>query len=799
MVVKLRADAGGLQKDLSGAQKMVRGFTKNVQTIGKTALIGGLAAVGGGVLAVKKVMGSTVPMARSFESSLADLNIAARDSGMSMDQLHDAAMAVGGDASLLGVSASGAAESMTGLYKAGLSSTEIFGDLQGYMAGTAELGGALRASIDLAAASELDMTQASDLASVALSTFGGSLETAEERADFVNKAMNNMVQAADASVAEVSGLAEALKNVGPTASSLGIGIEDTNNALAILSTRGIKGSEAGTALKSMLTNLNRPTKKVQSALDELNVSLYDSEGAFVGMPSIVEQMETAMAGLTDEQKSQYIQTIAGTYGMNALNTLIEEGTEGWNAMADATSNAAGIQEQAAAKAATLDGVMEALGGVVESIKIGIGEAFIPVLKGLATVLTGIAETVGPKLTDFFQNTLGPIFEKVGLFAEKFFTYLELGESPLDALRGAFAALGLYGVANQLQVIATKVTEFIAKAREVLAPIFDWVSKNIELKDVLIALGIAIAAVVLPALWGVVTTLAPIIAAGAALVAVVALVRKVWTEDWGGIRSWLTSFWNNSLKPIFQSIWKFMSETIPAAIQKLANFWNTVLKPALQTVWAYLNDTVFPLFKAVNEFFDTIFSLTLTAMAGIWENVIQPALESVWEFISKKLQPIFEKLHDFWENTLKPAFENIDFLGTLEKAMLGVRDAIQWVIDKIKALTTKLKNLDLPDWMTPGSPTPWEIGLYGVADALHTLNRAKLPELNTKLNYMPSPMGDLAAVNAAATAAPRERQSRQTTSEIHLHIGTLIADERGLRQLEETLKRYRVVEEERNSV
>jgi hypothetical protein len=484
--------------------------------------------------------------------------------------------------------------------------------------------------------------------------------------------------------------------------------------------------------------------------------------------------------------------------MNALNTLIEEGTEGWNAMADATSNAAGIQEQAAAKAATLDGVMEALGGVVESVKIGVGEAFVPVLKELGGGLTEIAEVIGPKIVDFFNNTISPTLQTAVSVVGDFISNLMSGQSPIEAFVGALKRGGFVAIANSIQNIVNKVTLFIAKAREILAPIITWVQNNVILKDTLIALGIAIAAVVLPALWGVVTTLAPIIATGAALVAVVALVRKVWTEDWGGIKTFLVGFWN-VIRPIFQAIVNFFRNRISKSIQFNANIWNNILKPALQTVWKYLNDTVFPLFKALNDFFGALFSVTLTVMAGIWENVIQPALESVWEFISKKLQPIFEKLHDFWENTLKPAFENIDFLGTLEKAMLGVRDAIQWVIDKIKALTTKLKNLDLPDWMTPGSPTPWEIGLYGVADALHTLNRAKLPELNTKLNYMPSPMGDLAAVNAAATAAPRERQSRQTTSEIHLHIGTLIADERGLRQLEETLKRYRVVEEERNSV
>ena len=146
----------------------------------------------------------------------------------------------------LSVGAQTTAEAITGLYKAGLSTGEIFGDLQGYRAGTTELGGALRASVDLAAASELDMVQASELAAITLASFGGELTTEAERAEFINAAMNNFVQTADGSVASVADLQAAFVNVGPTAAAMGMGVEDVNTALGILSTRGITGSEAGT-------------------------------------------------------------------------------------------------------------------------------------------------------------------------------------------------------------------------------------------------------------------------------------------------------------------------------------------------------------------------------------------------------------------------------------------------------------------------------------------------------------------------------------------------------------------------
>jgi len=388
------------------ASRVLGGLGRTLGGLGKVAGIGfgvaAAAAVGAGVV-ITKVTKDAIRVATDFESQMSILAIAAKSSGLAFDGLEAAALKVGGDISLIGVSASGSADAMTGLYKAGLTTTEIFGDLDGYMAGTAKLGGALRASIDLAAASELDMVQASDLAAIALSTFGGELKTEEERAEFVNSAMNNMVKAADASVASVSDLAGALSVIGPTASAFGFSFEEMNNALALLSTRGIKGAEAGTSLKSMLTNMMRPTAKTVGAMNELGISLYDSEGNMRSLSNIVGQFTTSMAGMTEEQKNAYVQQIAGTYGMKALQTLMAEGVEGWDAMAKATANASGIEEQAAAKANTLAGAQEALAGALETLKITASKELLPILTDLTRWAAEMVTKYGPTVVAVVGN------------------------------------------------------------------------------------------------------------------------------------------------------------------------------------------------------------------------------------------------------------------------------------------------------------------------------------------------------------------------------------------------------------
>jgi len=462
------------------ASPVIGRVSKSFGGLGKIATtavgfaVGTLAVKGVGALVGK--MKGAIDVAADFESQINILGIAARSSGTSMDVLRKASIKVGGDTELVGINASQAADAITSMYKAGLDTTAIFGDLDAYMKGTAGLTGVLRAAVDLQAASELDLAAATDVVSVAMATFGMSEKEAIAIAD-------SFVRTADASVAEVYDLTEAMRNVGPVAAQFGWSLQDVNTALAILSTRGIKGSEAGTALRSMMTNLMRPTDKTTDVLDELGVELYDAEGRMRTLPAIIKSLSAAFTGqmtvtkqvggatkeqtkllkeydrkirsaqtsleeyrvgakgasltdktrakkmaeltkkvalyqkkksqlniteaklvkttkkLTEEQKNQYIQILAGTYGMKAMNTLLAEGVEGWEDMAGAINKAATAQEVAEARTRGFRASMEQLHGVLESLWIRVGTPLItnfltPAAKGLAQLLERAMEAGG---------------------------------------------------------------------------------------------------------------------------------------------------------------------------------------------------------------------------------------------------------------------------------------------------------------------------------------------------------------------------------------------------------------------
>lgn len=270
LFVAIGANLAGLNQGLMQAQGKLKTVGQSMGRLGRTLSMAVTAPlIGIGVAAVK--------MAANFEQQMGLAQLALRDTGVSMETVEDYADKMG--ASTI-YNALEMASAITGLGKAGLDWEEIAGDMSGTT-------GVLTAVTSLATASELDLAQAADVVAVAMSTFG---RPAEDVVDIVN----SLVQSADASVAEVDDLAEALNSAGPVMAGFGYELEDVNIALAILSEGGQRGSIAGRGLRSMFNNLMRPVDKVRDALGLLNVNLYDSAGQLKDMPAIIGELDAAL-------------------------------------------------------------------------------------------------------------------------------------------------------------------------------------------------------------------------------------------------------------------------------------------------------------------------------------------------------------------------------------------------------------------------------------------------------------------------------------------------------------------------
>ncbi len=681
-VLELSADGAQLHTDIANAKQdaenQFTGFGNNLNSILTKGLLVGVAAV---TTAIAGITVAGVKMAADLESQMAILSTAASDSGASLNDLHDAALAVGADTQLIGVTASGAADAMTGMFKAGLTSQEVFGDLNGYLDGTAELGGALRSSIDLAAASELDMVQASDLVVVAMKTFGLSADEARGVAD-------NFVQTADASVASVSGLYEAMVNVGPTAAAFGWSLEDTNTALALLSTRGIQGAEAGTALKSMMTNIMRGTADTTAALNDLNIELYNTDGTMKELPDIIGQLSGAMSGLTEEQRNEYVQTLAGTYGMKAMNTLLTEGIPGWEAMEEAVAGAATVAEVSATRTATFQGRMEALGGAVETLKIGIGEAFLPVLTELADEFGVWVAEITPQVTAAFKSVGDWISVNLPIAFQKFADFCN------TTLQPAFNGIW--------QVIQNDVLPFLGMLRDVfvndIMPVVQQFVKDHaeELKAALQGIGVVIAGLMAA---GAITSLGSAIAALAnpitAVIAAGALLFAAWEGNWFGIRDIVTTVVArvseviDSLKPTIDAVVETISGLLSGDISlesllppEVADF----LLNALENIKTTMNDVLL----GAQDLWTSVTTTITTWVQANWP-LIQQTVETVMTAIGAVVGAVLAVIASLFQDY------GSEQLSVVDRVWNTARTVIETVLNTILGIIRTIMLAINGDW------------------------------------------------------------------------------------------------------
>lgn len=669
LYARIGADISGLAKGLATAKG-------KLQSIGGTMAKTGAVMTAGITLPLLAIGKNVVQTAADFESSMNILSIAAKSSGTSMADLQDAAIAVGGDTRLVGISAAEAAEAMTDFYKAGLDTTDIFGNLNAYMEDGVELSGALAAAISLQAASELDLARASDVVSIAMATFGLESEDATRIAD-------NFVRAADASVASVGELADAMVNVGPTAASFGWEMEDVNTALALLSQRGIKGAEAGTALKSMMTNIMRPTDKVVGMLKRLNIELYDENENLRSLPEIVGQLETAYAGLTEAEQHMVTQTLAGTYGMKAMNTLLTEGTEGWAEMEGAIANAASAQEVAGVRTQGMNAAMETLQGVLETLMIQVG---IPLIQNVLTPLvekfTGIAESVSgldPKVLQLAVTfaavaaAAGPVLTVVGALVTVAGALL----SPIGLIAVAVVALGAAFVQSQggIEGAKAKIMDIWAQLQVLWSGLLEKVMPVIQDLQALWEL-------VFPRIQeithNVIGDVAPFIQT--LLGEAAAFVQ----EKFGLLIGW----WGENF-PLIQT-------TVFTVLNAIETVWNTVwpaIETALRVVWDVIKGIVETDINLILGILETAMLLITGDWEGAWKTIKETAAQYL-EDAETVIRGVIDSILEFFGTTVEDAIEagkNLiggfkqgvkDAAGGLAQA---AKDAINGAIDAAKRL------------------------------------------------------------------------------------------------------------------
>lgn len=395
----------GLKKGGSATKALGEGITElgSSMTLGLTVPI---VAAGG----------AATSMAAGFDDAMSQVQGALGGASTDMDGLRDLALQLGADTVF---SATESAQAMVELAKGGLTEAQI-------------KGGALAASMDLAAAGQLNLADAAATTVQMMGSFGLGAGDATRIA-------NALAGAANASSADVSDLTQAMSQCGAQAALAGWSLEDTAAALALFADHGVKGSDAGTSLKTMLQRLAAPTDQAAEAIAAYGLNIRDSNGKMKDISGIADELTGKLGGLSDAERDAALQTIFGSDASRAAAILMQSGSEGLAKYIAATNDATAAETMANAQKGELSWALENMGGAVESAAIAFGTALAPAITAVAGVIGNVAEAfaslpagvqTGIAVVLALVAALGPLLMVIGSVV-----------AALPAISEGFAVLG----------------------------------------------------------------------------------------------------------------------------------------------------------------------------------------------------------------------------------------------------------------------------------------------------------------------------------------------------------------------
>lgn len=357
-----RDDLGRLEKGSGGSLSSTR---DGLQQVGTTAGIAGAAIATGIALAVNAAIG--------FEKQISAIGAVSGATANQMEALRKKALQLGADTAF---SASDAALAMEELVKAGLSVEDV-------------LNGAADATVALAAAGQIALPEAAAIASNAMNQFKLAASDLPRIADLI-------AGAANASAIDVGDFGFALSQAGAVANLAGVSFDDLAAAIALMGNQGIKGSDAGTSLKTMLQNLQPTTKAQIELMKKLGIVTADGSNRFFtqtgelkSLADVAGILNTSLKGMTKAQQLMALETIFGTDAIRAAAVLAGEGAEGFREMAAAMGEVS-AQEVAEKRLDNVAGAIEQLKGSTETAAIAFGTALLPAIRTIAEFITNLA-------------------------------------------------------------------------------------------------------------------------------------------------------------------------------------------------------------------------------------------------------------------------------------------------------------------------------------------------------------------------------------------------------------------------
>ena len=689
--------ATALQK-ISAAGEKLKDAGSNIEGAGKKLLP---------VTATVTALGTaSVKTAADFEAAMSKVAAVSGATGSDLEALSKKAREMGSKTKF---SASEAAEAMNYMAMAGWKTEDMLSGIEGVM--------------NLAAASGEDLATTSDIVTDALTAFGLSAQDSGHFADVLAAASSN-------ANTNVSMMGETFKYCAPIAGALGFSVEDTAEAIGLMANAGIKSTQAGTSLRTIMTNLSGEVKICGENIGEVTVATTNADGSMRDLSDILADCRTAFSGLSESEKAAASESLVGKNAMSGFLALMNAGEGDIAKLSGAIDNCNGAaQSMADTMNNNLEGQLTILKSQLQELAISFGEILLPAVKKIVGWVQGFIDVLN-SLPDGVKETivtvaliaaaLGPVLIIIGKIITAVGTIMTIVPKVvgvIKAVKTAFLALNATMLANPIVLIIAAIAALVAAFIYLWNNCDEfrqfWIDLWESIKEIAVAVWEGLKEF-FSAAWEAIRTTAETVwnAIAGFFTGLWEGIKNVFTTVVNAISSFLSTAWNTiqmvattvwtAISTFFSTIWNGIKTVVTTVVTAISTFlttaWNTIktvittvlnaIKTVFSTVWNAIKNVVTAVVNGIKNTITTVLNgikNTVTTVVNAIKTAVSAAFSTMWNGIKNTISGIY--------NTIKNGFTNaVNFIKNLaSSAFSWGADIINGIVNGIKSCIGKVKD------------------------------------------------------------------------------------------------------------